>query len=210
VRVVVYGSRPDGHARVVLETLLDGRGFEVVGLIDDMTANAGRELDGLGVVGSRGDLATLFDDGVEGVVLGFGTASGRDEVVEAVEAAKLSLPVLAHPSAYVARSATLAPGVQILPQAFVGSNAQLGRGVLVNTGAIVEHDVTISDFAVVDPGAVLAGRCSVGASTEIGSAAVVLPDIDVSAHAVVGAGAVVTHPVLEGETVAGVPARALA
>jgi sugar O-acyltransferase (sialic acid O-acetyltransferase NeuD family) len=210
VRVVIYGSRPDGHARVVLEVLLAGEVHEVVGLVDDLPENRRRKIGMLEVIGSCDDLRRLSAEGVEGVVLGFGAAEGRDGVVGAVEAAGLKLPTLVHPSAYVAPSAQLGSGLQVLPQASIGPGAHIGRGVLINTGAIIEHDVGVGDFAVVGPGAVLAGRATVGESVELGARAVVLPDIDVGAHAVVGAGAVARRDVLANQTVVGVPARPLA
>jgi sugar O-acyltransferase (sialic acid O-acetyltransferase NeuD family) len=190
-----------------VDVLLAGEDVEVVGLIDDVPENAGRRIGELQVIGTRADLSRLAAQGVEGVVLGFGTANGRDAVVRAIEAAGLALPTLMHPSASISGSATLAAGVQVLPQVSIGPNARIGRSVLVNTGAIVEHDVAVADFAVINPGAVLTGRATVGQSGEIGAGAVVLPDIDIGAHAVVGAGAVVTRPVPRGETVVGVPAR---
>jgi UDP-perosamine 4-acetyltransferase len=207
VRVVVYGSRPDGHARVLIEVLLPTTDFEVVGLLDDMPENAGRRIGELSVLGSRMDLKRLSSEGVEGVLLGFGSPQGRLAIVEAVEAARLVLPILVHPTAYVCASAALAPGAQVLPHASLGPGARIGRGALINTGAIVEHDAAVGDCAVVDPGAVLAGRASVGESVEVGARAVLLPDIHVHDHAVVGAGAVVTRGVPQGQTVVGVPAR---
>lgn len=209
MRVAVYGSRPDGHARVVIELLLGGVSYETVGLIDDMPENRERALAGLSVIGSRESLAELAATGLQGVALGFGSAVGRGAVVEAIEAAGLKLPVLVHASAQIAASARLSPGAQVLALASVGPGARVGRGALINTGALVEHDVSVGDYAVIDPGAVLTGRASVGASVEIGSGAVVLPDVSIGEGALVGAGAVVRGDVPAGVTVAGVPARLL-
>lgn len=50
----------------------------------------------------------------------------------------------------------------------------------------------------------------IGRRASIGSGAVILCGVTVGEGALVGAGAVVTHDVAPGETVAGVPARALA
>ncbi|HEX5712635.1 MAG TPA: NeuD/PglB/VioB family sugar acetyltransferase [Solirubrobacterales bacterium] len=209
MRAVLYGSRPDGHAAVVLELLAPGAGVEVVGLLDDWPENSERRIGELAVVGGSADLHRLAAEGIEGVLLGFGATAGRAEIVAAVEAAGLALPTLVHPSAHVAASATLAAGVQVLPKASVGPNANVGRGGLVNTGAILDHDVSVGDFSVIDPGAVLTGRARVGATVEIGSGAVLIPDSEVGDGATVGAGAVVTRPVAPGATVVGVPARPL-
>jgi UDP-perosamine 4-acetyltransferase len=209
MRVALYGSRPDGHARVVLELLVPTAEIEVVGLLDDWPENAGRRIGELEVIGGSADLPSLAAAGVEGVLLGFGAARGRTEIVRAADAAGLQLPTLVHPSAQIAPSATLADGVQVLPRACIGSNAQIGRGGLVNSGAIVEHDARVGACSVVDPGAVLTGRVRIGEEVEIGSGAVLIPDATVGDGATVGAGAVVTGAVAAGETVVGVPARPL-
>jgi UDP-perosamine 4-acetyltransferase len=207
MRVALYGSRPDGHANVVLEVLASVPEIEVVGLLDDWPQNADRKIGGLEVIGGSPDLTRLAADGLEGVLLGFGAAQGREPIVEAVEAAGLALPTVVHASAYVAPSARLADGVQVLPRASVGPNARIGRGGLVNTGAIVEHDAIVEDYSVVDPGAVLTGRVRIGRSVEVGSGAVLIPDVEVGSGATVGAGAVVIRSVAAGQTVVGVPAR---
>jgi sugar O-acyltransferase (sialic acid O-acetyltransferase NeuD family) len=207
MRLAVYGSRPDGHANVVLD--LFGGAHEFVGLLDDWPENAKRTIGELRVIGGTADLPRLASEGVEGLALGFGAAQGRVAILDAIEAAGLELPILIHPAAFVAASATLAAGVQVMPQASVGPNARVGRGVLVNTGATLDHDVVVADGSVIDPGAVLTGRVRIGGEVEIGSGAVLIPDSVVGDRATVGAGAVVVRPVEAGATVVGVPARPL-
>ncbi len=209
MRLAVFGSRPDGHAKVVLEVLLRDSDHEVVGLLDDWEANAGRTIGEHRVIGGSADLPRLAGEGLQGVVLGFGAAAGRERIAAAVESAGLALPVLVHSTAHVEPTAELASGVQVLPQAHVGPDARLGRGVLVNTGAIVEHDVVVAAGSVLDPGVVLTGRVRIGAEVEVGSGATCIPDVEVGAGATVGAGAVVVRSVAAGDTVIGVPARPL-
>lgn len=210
MRVALFGSRPDGHAKVVLDLFGELPELDFAGLLDDLPENAGRTIGSLAVLGGAADLPRLAaEEGLEGVVLGFGAARGRAGVLAAVREAGLALPTLIHSSAHVSASAELAAGVQVLPQASVGTAARLGLGVLVNTGAVVEHDDVVGDGSVIDPGAVLAGRVTVGEEVEVGSGAVLIPDVTVSDRAVVGAGAVVVAPVAVGETVVGVPARPL-
>jgi UDP-perosamine 4-acetyltransferase len=208
MRLAIYGSRPDGHAAVVLDLFAGGE-HEFVGLLDDWSENAERTVGGLRVIGGTADLSRLAGEGIEGVALGFGAAQGRRAILDAIEAAGLALPTLVHPTAFVAPSARLAAGVQVMPQASVGPNAEVGRGVLVNTGATLDHDVVVADGSVVDPGVVLTGRVRIGSEVEVGSGAVLIPDSVVGDGATVGAGAVVVRPVEAGTTVVGVPARPL-
>jgi sugar O-acyltransferase (sialic acid O-acetyltransferase NeuD family) len=207
MRIAIYGSRPDGHAKVVLELLGARADLTVVGLIDDFAENRERRVRGLEVLGTGAELGALRAGGLEGVVLGFGEAAGRREAVERVRAAALALPAFVHASAGVAASARVGDGAQVLAGAYVGPDAQVGEGVLVNTRAIVEHDVTLAAGSVVSPGAVLAGRVALHASVFVGAGATILPDVIVGERAVVGAGAVVTRDVAAGAIVTGVPAR---
>ena len=207
MQAAVYGSRPDGHARVVLDLALAQDELDLIGLIDDMPANAARHLAGLAVLGTREDLERLAAGGLRGILLGFGAARGRRDLVAAIDRAGLELVSLVHPAATVASSAACGPGSQVLAGAIVGAGARVGRAALINSGAIVEHDVVVAEAAVVGPGAVLAGRCRIGPEAEIGAGGVVLPDVSVGARAVVGAGAVVTRDVESDQVVTGVPAR---
>ncbi|MEA2973433.1 MAG: hypothetical protein QOG82_1891 [Actinomycetota bacterium] len=205
---MVYGSRPDGHAKVLVDLLDDFPDLEPVGLVDDVADNGARTVRGLSVLGDRSGLDALAARGIA-LVIGFGDGPGRRAAVQACREAGVGLPPLVHPSAVVSATATIGEGCQILALAYVGPDAVLAGGVLVNTGAIVEHDCHLGEGAVVGPGAVLAGRVTLEEGAEIGAGATVLPDRSVGAGARVGAGAAVTHDVPPGVTVAGVPARAL-
>jgi UDP-perosamine 4-acetyltransferase len=207
MRLALFGSRPDGHAKVVLD--LWGGEHEFVGLLDDLPENAGRGVRGLSVIGGSADLGRLAGEGIEGVVLGFGAARGRAAIVAALDAAGLALPTLVHETAWVSASAELGDGVQVMPGAHIGPDARVGRGCLVNTGAILDHDVVVADASVIDPGAVLTGRVRIGGEVEVGAGATLVPDSVVGDRATVGAGAVVVGPVEAGATVVGIPARPL-
>jgi sugar O-acyltransferase (sialic acid O-acetyltransferase NeuD family) len=209
VRTVIFGSRPDGHAKVVAALASGVEGLEVVGLVDDFPANRNRTIGDLRVIGTSEDLATLRADGVEGLLIGFGEHAGRAGVVARALAAGLALPNLVHPTAFLYATAKLGVGVHVFPHAHVGPDAVLEDGVLINTGASVEHDCVVEAGAVVLPGARLGGRVRIGREASIGTGAILLPDARVGPGAVVGAGAVVLREVAAGTTVVGVPAREL-
>lgn len=209
MRTLIYGSRPDGQAKIIAELAAAQGGLELVGLVDDFSENRGRTVLGLPVVGTREDLGRLRSSGIEALLVGFGESLGRAAIVELAAAAGFELPNLVHETCVCYRSAVLGRGVQIFPLAHVGADAQLGDGVLVNTAAVVEHDAVLESGAVVLPNATLSGRVRVGCNATIGAGAIVLPDITIGAEAVVGAGAVVLADVPARQRVAGVPARLL-
>jgi acetyltransferase-like isoleucine patch superfamily enzyme len=110
-------------------------------------------------------------------------------------------------------------------------NATVGRRCKISSHVFICEGVTIEDECFVGHGVIfindrhpravnadgtLQGRedwtCTptrVGRGASIGSAAVILCGVTIGAGALVGAGAVVTQDVAPGETVVGVPARAL-
>jgi sugar O-acyltransferase (sialic acid O-acetyltransferase NeuD family) len=210
VRVAIYGSRPDGHAKVLVELLADAPELSIVGLIDDLPENADRVVRGLAVLGGIDALDHLRGAGVEGVIVGFGDSAGRSRVVDEVRRAGLALPVFVHATATIVSSARCGDGAQVLARAYVGPDAVIGEAALINTAAIIEHDAQIGRGSVVGPGAVITGRVHVGDGVTVGAGATVLPDRRLGAGSTVGAGAVVTRDVAGGTVVAGVPAQPLA
>jgi sugar O-acyltransferase (sialic acid O-acetyltransferase NeuD family) len=209
VRTVVYGSRPNGHAKVVVELAADEPSLELVGLVDDIPENAERAVKGLRVLGTGADLARLRADHASGLLLGFGENRGRAAAGERAVAAGFELPVLVHRTATVCTSATLEAGVQALAMSYVGPDAQIGRFVLLNTAAVVEHDAAVAEGAVVGPRATICGRVTVGRDALIGAGATVIPDVRIGDGAIVGAGAMVREDVPANARVGGVPARRL-
>lgn len=207
MKTILYGSRPDGHAKVVAELASEGGELELVGLLDDFPGNARRTVRGLEVLGTGDDLDTLRNANVEAFLLAFGESRGRAEAVRRVAAAGYALPPLVHRTAHVCASAHIGDGAQVLALSYVGPDAHIGRGALVNTAAVVEHDAKIDDGAVIAPGATLCGRVHVGSNATIGAGATLLPDVSVGDGAVVAAGALVREDVPEATVVAGVPAR---
>jgi sugar O-acyltransferase (sialic acid O-acetyltransferase NeuD family) len=211
-RLLVWGA--GGHGKVVAD-LVRALGHEVVGFVDADPDKLDRvaEPGGARVVLAEEELRRLLGDGAElpdgatAVVPAMGTNRTRLAALDVL--GHRVAPGLVHPAATVSPSAELGPGTVVFAGAVVNAGARIGRGVIVNTGAVVEHDCQVGDAAHISPGAVLAGGVTIGPRGWVGAGAVVIEGRRIGSDVTVGAGAVVLRDVPDGQTVVGVPARAI-
>jgi sugar O-acyltransferase (sialic acid O-acetyltransferase NeuD family) len=199
--LVVYGA--GGHGKVVAEILLAGR-QQIAGFLDDNPA-----LSGSVVLGFPVFLAAewLRKNAGAQVALGIGNNAQREHAAQQITKLGGELITAIHPSAIVARSATVGSGVVIMPAAVLNPDCHIAEGVIINTAAIVEHDVKIGRYAHLAPRSVAGGGGEIGDFAQIGIGGVVLPGKRIGNHAVIGAGAVVVDDIPPGAVSYGVPAR---
>ena len=141
------------------------------------------------------------------VAIGGNRGFDRLELQNWLDGQGILLLSIIHPRAYLAKSASVGAGAQLLAMSSVCANATLGRAVIINTAATVDHDCVIGDGVHIAPGAHLAGEVRVGDFAFIGMGALILPGLRIGQGAIIGAGAVVTKNVAADETVVGVPAK---
>jgi len=110
--------------------------------------------------------------------------------------------------------------VEIQRDVVIGARCRIQSHTFICSGVTLEADVFVGHGVMFindrNPSAVSARTQQwklepivVGAGASLGSGVVVMAGVTIGARAVIGAGAVVLHDVAEGETVAGVPARAI-
>jgi acetyltransferase-like isoleucine patch superfamily enzyme len=118
------------------------------------------------------------------------------------------------PFVEIQRDASVGANCKISSHTFVCSGVEIQDGVFVGHGVMFTNDKRPratneeGELQGEDDWELLPTVVERGVS--LGSGAVVLAGVRIGAGAMVGAGAVVTRDVAPGETVAGVPARALA
>lgn len=199
-----------GQAKVLHEAL-QGTDIEVVALVDQrdiVSPLAGITLlqgeEGFNKwLALRGGAAGLH----YAVAIGGGRGMDRLSIAALLSMRGLTPLTIVHRTAFIACTARLGQGCQVLAQAAVCADAQLGPGVIINTSASVDHDCTIGAGTHLAPGVRLAGEVAVGERAFIGTGAIVLPRLRIGADSIVGAGAVVTKDVPANITVLGNPAR---
>ena len=133
----------------------------------------------------------------------------RRGLVERLVTEGRGLATLIHPSAVLARSATVGPGCVLFAGVIVGARTNVGLGTIISRGALIGHHTVIGLHVFVGPGANIAGGVTIGDEAYIAMAAVVRDDRTIGARATVGAGAVVVGDVPSDTVVVGVPAHPL-
>jgi acetyltransferase EpsM len=195
--IIVYGG--GGHGKALIDLIRILGTHPIAGIVDDGVA-AGTVIMGALVLGGGNILEQLVDQGITlavNAVGGIGNILSRTKVFDRLLQVGFTCPTLVHPTAFVEPSAMLAEGVQVMPNAYVGSEAQVGFGAIINTGAIVSHDCILGDHVNLSPGAILAGEVNVGSTTLIGMGVTVNLRVRIGDHARIGNGATVKNDVPE-------------
>lgn len=208
MRVIVVGA--GGHGQVVADIIMKARaaGADVtaLGFVDDDAKLFGREILGLGVLGTTHDLTEIAHDAI---VVAIGSNAVRARVCSELIARGERLVSAVHPSAQIGNGVLIEAGAMIVAGAIVNTGSRIGIAAIVNTGATVDHHTFVGACAHIAPGVHMGGEVRVGDRALVGIGAVVLPRISIERDAIVGGGAVVIADVPPGATVVGVPARAV-
>ena len=200
-RLVIYGA--GGHGRSLAALIQTLGAFEVIGFIDDGYLT-GEAVFGLPLLGTSQNLQGLKEDGIQlaaNGVGGIGDLKSRLNVYHLLNQAGFYCPTLVHPTAFIEASAVLSDGIQVYPQAYIGTEVQIGFGCIVNTGVIVSHNCQLAAYVNLSPGATLAGDVQVGEGALVGMQATINLGIRIGERARIGNGVTVKADVPDGGVV---------
>ena len=210
--IAIFGGTGSGAiaAESVRALARTGQDIDLLGFLNDLEP-AGTLISGTHVLGpfpSWKDLPanTLFLAPLHKV----NVMRERLAVIEALQIPAERWATVIDPRCAVAEDADIAPGCFVGPFASVGPMSTLARHAVVRAGAHISHDCTIGTFAFIGINAVVSGFATLGEGGYVGPGAIVRERRRVGQFSVVGAGSVVRKDVVDGETVAGSPARRVA
>lgn len=206
--IIVGAGRFAREVLCWLEDSLDPAAERIAGLLDDTQAPAAA-LDAdypYPLLGAIGNYQPGADDAL---VLAIGAPAAKLHVAQALAARGARFHTLVHPSAVVARTATVGQGAVVCPFALVSAGSRVGDFVTINSYASVGHDAVLGAGCTLSSHVDLTGGVQLGQAVMVGSGASVLPRVQVGDGATVGAGAVVMRRVAAGATVYAPPAKTL-
>ncbi|SFQ24460.1 sugar O-acyltransferase, sialic acid O-acetyltransferase NeuD family [Lachnospiraceae bacterium XBB1006] len=191
-----------GHAKSVADCIIRNEQYNIVGYTDVEDKKAD-----FPYLGTDDVLKDLVKSHAANAALGMGFMGGadiRDRIVEVAEKAGLRFPVIADPSAILAKNAAIGDGTFIGKRAVVNAEATVGRFCIINTGAIIEHENEIGDFSHIAVGATLCGNVKVGRHCLIGAGTTVIQGVTIGDNCVIGAGSLVLGDVPSNSKVVGI------
>lgn len=112
-----------------------------------------------------------------------------------------------HPTAYVAKSATINHDTIIQPKALIGERVVIGPHTMIGSGVVVDHGAELGSFVTIDSGAVIGGGAVIGTGSRIQSGAIIAGGTRIGAWSEVAAGSVVLTNIPEGTRAEGNPAK---
>jgi UDP-perosamine 4-acetyltransferase len=202
-RTVVIGA--GGHAKVVIDILLDSSDVELVGCVSAEATAA--SLLGVPILGGDEVLPRVLAEGIRHAFVAIGENKVRAKLQRRAEASGFLLINAISRHAVLSDRVTLGTGIVIMPGAVVNVDTVVGDGAIINTRASVDHDGNIGAFAHIGPGATLAGNVTVGEGAFLGAGTTVIPRRSIGAWTTAGAGAVIVRDLPDGVVAIGVPAR---
>ena len=211
----MYMSKPEiilvgggGHCKSCIEVIESEGIYNIKGIID-LPNLLGTSTMGYPVIGNDDDLPRFVTEGYSFLItMGhMGNAKRRNLLFNQLSSLGGKLPVIKAFSAFVSRTAKIAPGTIIMHQSILNADSIIGENSIINNKALIEHDVKIGNHCHISTAAVINGDCSIGEHTFVGSGTIVKNGTQTSSNIIIGAGSLVIHDLPNSGTYFGSPAK---
>ena len=207
-KFVLWGGT--GHS-VVLQELMSDAGDEIIAIFDNNT-DLESPFENVPIYYGKEAFELWWDENKDDdtyfviAIAGWNNAP-RLEYHEYLKAFGLKPATLVHPSAFVAKNATLGEACNIMTHATICARTTLEKSVIVNSGSIVDHESTLRQGVHVSAGCNIGALVDIGENTFVGIGATIMSYLKVGQNVFVGAGAVVLRDIPDNAVVYGVPAK---
>lgn len=205
--IILFGA--SGHAKVIIDILLQMNEYHLVGLLDEHKAQ-GSFYKGYSILGTLNDLNTLCKkEQVTGGIVAIGDNFTRAQKVKSILALIPDFKFIQaiYPNSYISDSVNIGVGSVVMPGVTIHADTHIGNHVIVNTNASIDHDCQIKNYVSIAPNATLGGLVTIGDYTSIGLGAGIIQDCTIGSNTLVGAGATCTHDLPDNVLALGLPAK---
>lgn len=198
-KIIVFGC--GGHARSVIDTLLESVQDTEIYLVDDNAHN------NESIMGCRVKQSYSLKE-EDSFIIAVGDNKRRKKLYDLLMSIHTGncISIISRRS-HIGMEAEIGVGSFIAPGAHVGPQAKIGDNCIINTGSIIEHETIIGNNVHVAPHTTICGRVTVGANVFCGAGSTIIDAVHITDNVVIGAGAVVVNNIDIPGTYVGVPAK---
>lgn len=183
--------------------------WHLVGILDDLDINQGKQVLGYPVLGRIADAPKFSQCSFINGISSINSFRHMPSIVRRTGVPVERFASVIHPDASVARTAGVGRGVSILAGSRICPDASIGDHCIILQNSSVNHHSVLEPFVTLSAGITILGNVHIGENAFISGGSTLIPNIRVGAGAIVGAGSTVIRDVATGEVVAGTPARVL-
>lgn len=207
--LVIVGAGGFGRetAQAVHDLNRNGAAWRLLGYLDDNPARHGTTIDGMMILGGRGEIRRWPDAAVVVCTGRPGDYVSRIRIVGDLGLQPERYATIVHPTAAVSASSSIGHGCVLLAHVALTAAVRVGAHVAIMPHVTLTHDNVIDDFATLASGVRLGGGARVERAAYLGAGALIRENRTIGAFSLVGMGAVVTQDVPARQVWAGVPAR---
>jgi len=204
--MIVIGAK--GHAKEVLQILIQESGFEPLFFFDNVTVPVESHLyDKFKILHSFDEVKNELNVRPSFISAIANPIARQGLVHKFIELGGNYTTVIAKSVQIGNFDVTIGDGSNVMSKVVISNSVSIGSGCLINQNSALHHDVRIGIFCDIGPNALILGRVCIGNHVVIGAGAIILPDVIIEDNVIIGAGSVVTKNVKEGNVVVGNPAK---
>jgi sugar O-acyltransferase (sialic acid O-acetyltransferase NeuD family) len=205
-KLLIWGASK--NSKQLAEVARASGEYEVVAFLDDLhPEREGERLHDVPVLGTVEGARRLLDGGVRHVYVAVCDPATRMRLAGRAREWGFSLATIVHPTAIIARGATIGDGSLIGAHSIVNVDVRVGENVLMYDHVVVGHDSVLGDGVHLGPHVALAGEVTVEPGTWIALGAMVADRVRVGSNVMIGMGSVVVRDVPSNVVAFGSPAR---
>ena len=133
----------------------------------------------------------------------------RKKIIEALNIPISRFATVIHPSASVAKYASIGYNSLIMAGVVLTNKSKIGNHVCILPNSVIHHDSIIGDYSLVGSSVVVAGYTVIGDNCYIGSGTSIMNNVSLGKRSLVGMGANVIRSFPDDVKIAGNPAKLL-
>lgn len=115
------------------------------------------------------------------------------DFIEIIKQMGFNFAKIIHPSASVAKSTQVYPGVVVNRLVAIGCHSDIGRHALINRGCTIGHHCLVKDGVTFGPGVNVAGNVTIGAGALIGMGANIIQKANIKPGQKIRAGSLIVR-----------------